>query len=149
MRPTLLFLFPALLLAQGRGGDQPSAPAPQPAKASAPIDLTGYWVSLVVDEWRFRVSPQKGDVPYLPLNAAARQIANTWDPDRDLADGKACKAYGAVGSVSTPTPARKPARSTSATVKGPKATPLGRATRLPNGCVPAAATPSPRVANLR
>ena len=102
MRPTLLFLFPALLLAQGRGGDQPSAPAPQPAKASAPIDLTGYWVSLVVDEWRFRVSPQKGDVPYLPLNAAARQIANTWDPDRDLADGKACKAYGAVGVMQRP-----------------------------------------------
>lgn len=102
MRPTLLFLFPALLLAQGRSGDQPSAPAPQPAKASAPIDLTGYWVSLVVDEWRFRVSPQKGDVPYLPLNAAARQIANTWDPDRDLADGKACKAYGAVGVMQRP-----------------------------------------------
>jgi len=105
MRPTLLLLCPALLLAQGRGGrggGQSSAPAPQPARASAPIDLTGYWVSLIVDEWRFRVSPQKGDIPYLPLNAAARQIANAWDPDKDLADGIACKAYGAVGVMQRP-----------------------------------------------
>src|SRR5262249_47845380 len=32
----------------------PPAPPP-PAKAAAPIDLTGYWVSQIVDEWRFRV----------------------------------------------------------------------------------------------
>ena len=31
-----------------------------------------------VDEWRFRVSPQKGDIPYLPINPAARQIAMAW-----------------------------------------------------------------------
>jgi hypothetical protein len=101
MKAALVFLIPALLLAQGRGGRGGGPPA-QPAKASAPFDLTGYWVSQIVDEWRFRVSPQKGDIPYLPLNQAARQMANAWDPDKDQAEGKACKAYGAVGVMQRP-----------------------------------------------
>jgi hypothetical protein len=74
----------------------------QTARAAAPIDLTGYWVSLIVDEWRFRVTPQKGDIAYLPLNAQARQIANAWDPDKDRASGNACKAYGAIGVMQRP-----------------------------------------------
>ncbi len=85
---------------RGRGG-APAGP-PQTARQAAPIDLTGYWVSLIVDEWRFRVTPQKGDILYLPLNAQARQIANAWDPDKDQADGNACKAYGAVGVMQRP-----------------------------------------------
>jgi len=93
---------PALGLAQGRGrGGAPAGPPPT-ARQTAPIDLTGYWVSLIVDEWRFRVTPQKGDVVYLPLNAQARQIANAWDPDKDQADGNACRAYGAVGVMQRP-----------------------------------------------
>jgi len=64
--------------------------------------LTGYWVSQIVDEWRFRVTPQKGDIAYLPLNNQARQIANAWDPDKDQADGNACRAYGAVGVMQRP-----------------------------------------------
>jgi len=109
MRPTLVLrqlllialpmLAPAALLAQqGRGGP-PVATTP---RAAAPIDLTGYWVSQIVDEWRFRVTPQKGDIPYLPLNADARRVANAWDPDKDLADGNECKAYGAVGVMQRP-----------------------------------------------
>jgi hypothetical protein len=89
------------LMAQGRGGaaapSQPTTP-----QAAAPIDVTGYWVSQIVDEWRFRVTPQKGDIPYLPLNAEARRIANAWDPDKDIADGKQCRAYGAVGVIQRP-----------------------------------------------
>ena len=84
--------------AQGRG-DVPAPPTPQ---AVAPFDLTGYWVSIIVDEWRFRVTPQKGDIPYLPINPAARQAANAWDPAKDEADGKPCKAYGAVGVMQRP-----------------------------------------------
>jgi hypothetical protein len=99
MRFAILTLLPTLLVAQGRG-PQPSAPST--AKASAPIDLTGYWVSMIVDEWRFRVSPQKRDIPYLPLNPAARQIANAWDPAKDEAEGNACRAYGAVGVMQRP-----------------------------------------------
>jgi len=76
--------------------------AQRPAQAVAPIDLTGYWVSQIVDEWRFRVTPQKGDIAYLPLNAEARKIAMAWDPDKDTADGAQCKAYGAVGVMQRP-----------------------------------------------
>jgi hypothetical protein len=85
-------------------GQQP-APATQPprtAKSVAPIDVTGYWMSMIVDEWRFRVTPQKGDIPYLPLNAEARKVAQAWDPAKDEAEGKACRAYGAVGITQRP-----------------------------------------------
>jgi hypothetical protein len=92
-------LAPALQ-AQGRGGQAPQQPTT--AKAAAPIDLTGYWVSLIVDEWRFRVKPEKGDILYMPLNADARRVANAWDPDKDLANGDQCKAYGAVGVMQRP-----------------------------------------------
>src|SRR5258705_1543160 len=99
---SVAFVFPVLAQAQGRGrGGQPAGP-PQTARQVAPIDLAGYWVSLIVDEWRFRVTPQKGDILYLPLNAQARQIANAWDPDKDQADGNACKAYGAIGVMQRP-----------------------------------------------
>ena len=90
---------PAGVSAQGRGGP---GGAPPSGKAAAPIDLTGYWVSQIVDEWRFRVSPQKGDILYLPINAASRRIANAWDPAKDEAEGNSCKAYGAVGVMQRP-----------------------------------------------
>jgi hypothetical protein len=84
----------------GRGGAQQGPPAT--GQSVAPVDLTGYWMSIIVDEWRFRVSPQKGDILYLPLNAEARRIANEWDPAKDEAEGKGCKAYGAVGVMQRP-----------------------------------------------
>jgi len=55
-----------------------------------------------VDEWRFRVTPEKGDILYLPINADARRVANEWDPAKDEADGKQCRAYGAVGVMQRP-----------------------------------------------
>jgi hypothetical protein len=81
---------------------QRPAAVPRTAQAAAPIDLTGYWVSQIVDEWRFRVTPQKGDIAYLPLNAEARKVALAWDPDKDSAEGVQCKAYGAVGVMQRP-----------------------------------------------
>ena len=57
----------------GRGGQQGPPPT---ARAAAPIDLTGYWVSVVTEDWRWRmVTPQKGDYSSVPLNAAGRQLA--------------------------------------------------------------------------
>jgi hypothetical protein len=75
-------------------------PGPRgPARDIAPIDLTGQWVSIVTEDWRFRtVTPPKNDFPGLPLNAAARTVADSWDPARDEAEGNACKAYG-VGNI--------------------------------------------------
>jgi hypothetical protein len=95
----LSVIFTASVVAQR--GQAPAGPPP-PARTAAPIDLTGYWVSLIVDEWRFRVTPQKGDILYMPLNQRARDAANAWDPDKDQAEGNACRAYGAVGVMQRP-----------------------------------------------
>ena len=36
----------------------------------ARIDVTGYWVSVVTEDWRWRMlTPPKGDYASLPLNA--------------------------------------------------------------------------------
>jgi hypothetical protein len=84
---------------QGRQGGQP----PAPARVSAPIDVTGYWVSLITEDWSFRmVTPPKGDYRYLPVNAEARRAADTWDPARDEAAGDQCKGYGPIGVMRLP-----------------------------------------------
>jgi hypothetical protein len=98
----LLAHAPRLDAQRGQGAQAAAGGQAPPPQAAAPIDLTGYWVSIIVDEWRFRVTPQKGDILYLPLNAEARQIANAWDPAKDEADGKSCKAYGAIGVMQRP-----------------------------------------------
>jgi len=78
---------------QGRGG-----PPPTP-RAAAPVDLTGYWVSVVTEDWRFRmVTPPKGDYASVPLNAEARRIADAWDPSKD----GVCDAYGAAAIMRLP-----------------------------------------------
>ena len=83
-----------------RGGAQRAAPT---AKASAPIDISGYWVSLVTDDWRWRmVTPPKGDYLYLPLNPSGRQAADSWDPAKDEAAGEQCRGYGAPSIMHLP-----------------------------------------------
>jgi hypothetical protein len=79
--------------------------AQQPtARASAPVDLTGQWVSLITDDWRWRaVVPPKGDTLYLPVNDAGKKLAAEWDAARDAAAGEACRAYGAGGLMHLPT----------------------------------------------
>src|SRR4249920_1564167 len=87
----LSIAIPLRLDAQ-RGGD---TVAPPTARASAPIDLTGYWVSLITNEWRWRMlTPPKGEYATLPINAEARRVADTWDPARDEASGNKCRGYG-------------------------------------------------------
>jgi hypothetical protein len=82
---------------QGRGGGPQAPPTPQ---ASAPIDLTGTWVSIVNEDWRWRmVTPPKGDYASVPLNAEARKVADGWDPSQD----GLCDAYGAAGLMRIPT----------------------------------------------
>jgi hypothetical protein len=83
----VLALAPVIAEAQ-RGG---FPPAPQPPRLAAPIDLTGYWVSLVTEDWRYRVAtPPKGDYNSVPLNPAGRKAADAWDPARDEAAGEQC-----------------------------------------------------------
>jgi hypothetical protein len=76
---------------------------PQSPKAGAPVDLTGYWVSLVTEDWRWRmVTPIKGDSASVPINQAAKKIVNDWDPAKDEAAGNQCKAYGAPAIMRMP-----------------------------------------------
>src|SRR5689334_20175470 len=84
---------------------QPRAAAPERAtpKASAPVDLTGYWVALVTEDWRFRmITPRKGDYQAVPMTPEARQVAGAWDPAADEASGNQCKAYGAPALMRVP-----------------------------------------------
>jgi hypothetical protein len=75
----------------------------QAARAAAPVDLTGYWVSVVTEDWRYRmVTPARGDHPSVPLNAAGNTLANSWDPAKDDAAGEQCRAYGAGGVMRAP-----------------------------------------------
>ena len=84
----------------GRGGGADGAA--QTAQAAAPVDLTGYWVALVTEDWRWRmVTPKKGDFPSIPLNAAGRDLANAWDPAKDEAKGDQCRSYGAGNVMRT------------------------------------------------
>jgi hypothetical protein len=78
--------------------------APIPPREGAAIDLTGYWVSVITEDWKFRmVTPKKGVYETLPLNAEARKIGDSWDPARDEAAGEQCRAYGAANIMRMPT----------------------------------------------
>ena len=75
----------------GRGG-----------RGGAPFDLTGYWVSVVGEDWRWRMFPSRGDYGAVPLNQAARKIADTWDPARDTTAGDGCKPFAAPSVMRIP-----------------------------------------------
>ena len=78
--------------------------AGQTAKAAAPIDLTGYWVAIVTEDWRYRMlTAPRGDYYSIPLTPEARKVADTWDAAKDIAEGKQCMAYGAPGVMRQPT----------------------------------------------
>jgi hypothetical protein len=82
----------------GRGG-QPQGPPPTP-RAAAPIDITGNWVAVVTEDWRWRmVTPPKGDFSSVPLNAEGQRVGNMWDPATD----GSCQAYGVAGLMRMPT----------------------------------------------
>ncbi len=94
----LVTLSMAIPVLAQRGGGPPQSP-----KAAAPIDLTGYWVSVVNEDWRFRmVMPPPGDYNGVPMTAEARKVADAWDPAKDDASGDRCKAYGAPAVLRVP-----------------------------------------------
>lgn len=96
----------ALTIASGAFAQFPpteSGPA-GPARAIAPVDLTGQWVAVISEDWRWRmVTPARGDFPSIPMNLEAQLLAEAWDPAADEAAGEACKAYGAPGLMRGPT----------------------------------------------
>lgn len=82
-----------------RGNPQP----PVPARTAAPIDLTGTWVSMVTQDWRWRmVPPPKGDYRGITMTPEAYKVAQAWDPARDEATGEECRSFGAPSLMSVP-----------------------------------------------
>src|SRR5947199_6932221 len=89
--------FGMSLAAHGQGGR--GTPQQQ-----APADLTGWWVSVVTEDWRWRmVTPKKGDYASMPLTDEGRKAADAWDPAKDEREGSACRAYGGAAIMRMPT----------------------------------------------
>jgi hypothetical protein len=87
----------------GRGGRGGGGGAAQNARTSAAIDMTGYWVALVTEDWRYRmVTPPKGSYGGVPMNGEGRRVAAEWDPAKDEAAGAQCKSYGAAALMRVP-----------------------------------------------
>jgi hypothetical protein len=107
MRQNRWLTFAALMLsgvalAHAQPGRSPQS-APASPKAAAPEDLTGWWVSPVMEDYRWRmITPLKGDAASVPINDAARKIVDAWDPAKDEAAGLACKAFGAPAIMRVP-----------------------------------------------
>jgi hypothetical protein len=86
----------ALTAQRGAG---PAPQTPSSARDAAPIDLTGTWVSVVTEDWRWRMmTPAKGDYMGVPLTPQGRKAADNWDLARDNAEGNQCRPFG-VGNI--------------------------------------------------
>jgi hypothetical protein len=89
---------PAAPAAAPAGQAAPPAP-PRTPRTIAPIDITGYWVALITEDWRWRMlTPPKGDYASVPINDEGRRVADTWNLTKDDAAGLSCKPYG-VGNI--------------------------------------------------
>jgi len=106
---TVTFMLGCLnLFGQARGaapagGGQRGAPqAPPTAKAMAPWDITGYWVSEITEDWRWRMFPNKQDYAGIPLGPEGKRVADLWDPAKDEAAAEQCKGYGAPAIMRNP-----------------------------------------------
>jgi hypothetical protein len=99
--PIAILVFASVPLHAQRGGGR-GGPPPT-AREAAALDITGYWVSVVVEDWKWRmVTPKKGVYDSLPLNPEGRKVADSWDPARDEAAGEQCRAYGAPAIMRIP-----------------------------------------------
>ena len=95
----LITVLTAGVAGQGRGGANAAPAPPRTARAAAPFDLTGNWVSVISEDWQWRmVTPAPKDYASVPLNPAGRKIADTWTVDQD----GSCKAFGAPAVLRHP-----------------------------------------------
>jgi hypothetical protein len=143
----VLLLLSVPLAAQQRG--QRGAAPPPTAKATAPIDLTGYWTAVISEDWHTRMltAPKNdmgsGTFPIqaggrgvgqsnIPWNAEGRRVVGAWDPSKDEAEGNQCKSYGAAGIMRQ------------RVLVHPQENRPGKVTRPPNGRFSAAAATGQR-----
>jgi hypothetical protein len=90
-------------VARAQQQPQQQGAAARSARDRAPIDLTGYWVSYVTENWRYRmVTPAKGEYRRIPSSPAALPLINSWDPAADERAGNQCKSYGAGNIMNVP-----------------------------------------------
>ena len=88
---------PALAQPPGFGAPQRSA------RGAAQVDLTGYWVALVTEDWLWRmITASPGDATSVPLNPRGQGVAAQWDPNRNVASDEACRPFGAAGLMRLP-----------------------------------------------
>src|SRR5262245_59515308 len=82
-----------------RGGQQGAgAPAAAPgARGAALVDLTGYWVSIVTEDWIERMSP---DSP--PSGTGGGRGGRGGGGAPAAASTEPCRVYGAAGSLRVP-----------------------------------------------
>ena len=93
----------ALMIALAQAPQGARGGTPQSPQAAALIDLTGYWVSVVDEDWRFRmVTRAPGNYQGVPMTAAGYKAADIWDPAKDEAAGDQCKSYGAPAILRVP-----------------------------------------------
>ncbi|HVG55304.1 MAG TPA: hypothetical protein VM846_12785 [Vicinamibacterales bacterium] len=91
-----------------RGAGPAGGGAPQAAKAAAPVDITGYWVSIVTEDWIERMSP---DSPPSGTGGGGGGFGGGGGGGRGRGGAPAaaapastdpCRAYGAGGSMRVP-----------------------------------------------
>ena len=97
----LVLVVGGTTVAAQRGGGAPPGP-PLSAWAAAHFDLTGYWVPIITEDWRTRMTTAPaGDFQPVPLSAEGRKLAEAWTPAADAGDN-ACRAYGVAGLMRLP-----------------------------------------------
>jgi hypothetical protein len=96
--------MPSGSFAQRGGGGRGGGGAAATGRDGAALDLSGYWVAVITEDWKYRmVTPRRGVFDAIPMSAEARKVGTAWDPARDEAAGEACRAYGAAGLMRMPT----------------------------------------------
>src|SRR5262245_8849372 len=89
--------------AQPQRGGGPGGGAPQAAKAAAPVDITGYWVSLVTEDWIERMSPDSPPSGTGGAGGGGGRGGRGGGPAAAApANNDPCRAYGAGGSMRVP-----------------------------------------------
>ena len=74
------------------------------AQENTPFDISGNWVSIVTEDWRYRIlTGEAGDTQGYNLTELGTRVAESWDPVADEASGEACRSYGAAGLMRQPT----------------------------------------------
>lgn len=78
-----------------------SSAEPVSARDAAPFDITGYWVSVVSEDWRWRMlDAEPGDaLNGIPLNQAGRELAEAWVSEDGM---QSCLTFGGAGIIRYP-----------------------------------------------